>query len=73
MNVQSFAYQTAIQQITQQEQGEAQYMLKVFQGSWMLIHYWYLWNWLSYVIWSLWPIGLIIWIMWFIGFDEIFE
>ena len=32
MNVASFEYQTAIQQITAQEQGEAQAMLDVFSG-----------------------------------------
>lgn len=45
MNPSSFEYQTAIQQITQQEQGEAQPMLEVFYGVWWLKHHSWLWNW----------------------------
>jgi hypothetical protein len=36
MDVTSFAYQQAIQQITAQEQGEAQELLSVIEGSWYL-------------------------------------
>lgn len=46
MNVQSFEYQTAIQQITAQEQGEANEMLGVFKGVWFKTHYILLWNWI---------------------------
>lgn len=44
MDENSFAYQTAIQQITAQEQGEADNMLSVFSGSWWKVHHYYLWN-----------------------------
>lgn len=44
MDETSFAYQTAIQQITAQEQGEAQNMLDVFEGCWLKVHYYWLWN-----------------------------
>lgn len=70
MDIQSFAYQTAIQQITDQEQGEAQSMLSVFKGSWYLVHYWYLWNWLSFVVWIGWTILLVFWIYLFGNNDE---
>lgn len=44
MDESSFAYQTAIQQITAQEQGEASDMLNVFSGCWYKVHYYWLWN-----------------------------
>ena len=44
MDESSFAYQTAIQQITAQEQGQAGDMLSVFQHCWTKVHYYYLWN-----------------------------
>ena len=44
MDESSFAYQTAIQQITAQEQGQASDMLAVFRGCWTKVHYYYLWN-----------------------------
>ena len=44
MDINSFAYQTAIQQITAQEQGEAQNMLNVIEACWFRINYYYLWN-----------------------------
>lgn len=48
MDESSFAYQTAIQQITAQEQGQAQDMLNVFQGCWYKVHHYWLWNgWLN--------------------------
>ena len=47
MNVSSFEYQTAIQQITAQEQGEAQEMLKVFSGIWWKKNYFPLWQWVA--------------------------
>jgi hypothetical protein len=53
MNVNSFEYQTAIQQITAQEQGEAENMLNVISGCWTKVHYPYLWNLFGflYLIW----------------------
>jgi hypothetical protein len=71
MNIQSFAYQTAIQQITAQEQGEAKCMLDVFEGCWNKIHYWYLWNWIGVTIYVLSTIGLIIFILWLIDWDNL--
>ena len=47
MNVASFEYQTAIQQITAQEQGEAQAMLEVFSGIWWKNNYIFLWEWVA--------------------------
>jgi len=46
MDITSFQYQTAIQQITQQEQGEAYQMIKVFKGIWWKENYPLLWNWI---------------------------
>ena len=46
MNPSSFEYQTAIQQITQQEQGEADVMLSVFKGIWFKEHYPMIWDWI---------------------------
>ena len=40
----SFEYQTAIQQITAQEQGEAKEMLHVFKGVWYSVNYTLLWD-----------------------------
>ena len=44
LDINSFAYQTAIQQITAQEQGEANRMLEIFSECWLRIHYVYLWS-----------------------------
>lgn len=44
MDESSLAYQTAIQQITAQEQGQADEMLSVFEGCWTKVHYYWLWN-----------------------------
>ena len=46
IDVNSFAYQTAIQQITAQEQGEAQAMIGVLHNAWVLDNYW----WAFYVV-----------------------
>jgi hypothetical protein len=46
MDVTSFQYQTAIQQITAQEQGEAQDMLSVFSGIWLKEKNILLWDWI---------------------------
>jgi hypothetical protein len=45
MDESSFAYQTAIQQITAQEQGEAQALTSTLEGCWMLQHHPMLWGW----------------------------
>lgn len=47
MDVTSFEYQTAMQQITGQEQGEANDMLYLFRGVWYKEHYVLLWNWIG--------------------------
>lgn len=44
MDENGFAYQTAIQQITQQEQAEAKDMLCVFENCWQKEHYYSYWN-----------------------------
>lgn len=44
MNPSSFEYQTAIQQITAQEQGEAQNMLRVLENCWMKKYHWFYWK-----------------------------
>lgn len=44
MKESSFEYQTAMQQITAQEQGEAKNMLNVFQGCWEKENYYTFWN-----------------------------
>ena len=47
MDVESFAYQTAIQQITQQEQAEAKEangVTSVISGCWEKANYYYYWN-----------------------------
>jgi len=49
MDVTSFEYQTAMQQITAQEQGEANAMLSVFRGVWWKTHHLFLWNWICAV------------------------
>ena len=49
MDIKSFEYQTAIQQITAQEQGEAKSMLDEFFGVYIKTHYFLLWNWVCYV------------------------
>lgn len=56
MSPSSFEYNTAIQQITAQEQGEAWHMLQVFYGCYKLASYPVAWGWicLSFVTgWSL--------------------
>lgn len=47
MDPTSFAYQTAIQQITAQEQGEAKAMLGEFEGAWYKAHHFLLWEWVG--------------------------
>jgi hypothetical protein len=66
MDIKSFEYQTAIQQITQQEQGEAGEMLSVFIGIWWKTNYFLLWNWICAIQVTLMLIvlicGVIIWL-----------
>jgi hypothetical protein len=51
MDVTSFAYQTSIQQITQQEQGEADHLMETLAGGWKLHGgYWYVWDWIGFLI-----------------------
>jgi len=50
MDINSFAYQTAIEQITAQEQGEADKMLEVIEGGWVLANYPYVWSWFGLLI-----------------------
>jgi hypothetical protein len=45
MNESSFEYQTAIQQITGQEMGQADAMMSDIEGSWYLKNYPCLWSW----------------------------
>jgi len=47
MDVSSFQYQTALAQITQQEQNEAKDMLSVFRGCWWKENYLFLWSWIG--------------------------
>lgn len=49
MDIKSFEYQTAIQQITQQEQGEAYKMLCDISGAWHLKNFPIIWDWLCLV------------------------
>lgn len=52
MDEQSFAYQTAIQQITAQEQGEAHGLTSTFEGCWYLENHYFLWAWHDGIFWS---------------------
>lgn len=49
MDVTSFEYQTAMQQITEQEQGEANKMINVFKGIWWKENHFLLWDWIAVV------------------------
>lgn len=48
MDIKSFEYQTALQQITQQEQTEAGEMLAVFDGVWWKDNHFMLWDWVAF-------------------------
>lgn len=56
----SFQYNTAIQQITAQEQGEAGAMLKTFKGCYQLSQYPITWGWVGIVILCLWLLPLVL-------------
>jgi hypothetical protein len=60
MDEQSFAYQTAMQQITAQEQGEADHLTGTFEGCWYLHNYPGLWEWIDALVWFFWIIWLIL-------------
>lgn len=49
MDIKSFEYQTAIQQITEQEQGEGQGMICEIEGIWWKNNNFLLWNWVGWV------------------------
>ena len=57
LDPESFAYQTAIQQITAQEQGEANEMIGVIEGGWFLKNHPLFWGWISGIIWLLFMIA----------------
>jgi predicted negative regulator of RcsB-dependent stress response len=59
MDETSFAYQTAIQQITAQEQGEGQEVTDTFEGCWMLGNHSGLWGWHVVIWWLIIGLGLI--------------
>ena len=50
MDPSSFQYNTAIEQITKQEQGEAGEMLSVFRGCYDLNNYFFQWYWVGGII-----------------------
>lgn len=56
MDEQSFAYQAAIQQITAQEQGEAEHLVSTFKGCWYFRRHFSYWSWVgitNYILLSL--------------------
>jgi hypothetical protein len=70
MDEQSFAYQTAIQQITAQEQGEAGKLTETFEGAWMLANHPSLWGWIDGLVWTSLAIGLVVlFVSWIISDD----
>ena len=50
MKPSSFEYNTAIQQITAQEQGEAKAMMSVLDGCYTLAHYPSVWGWIGLIL-----------------------
>jgi hypothetical protein len=50
MDPNSFQYNTAIQQITGQEQGEAKELIHVFQGCWLLKMHPFVWEWIGMLV-----------------------
>jgi hypothetical protein len=66
MDIKSFEYQTAIQQITEQEQGGAAPMLAVFRGLWWKENHIIVWNWIGgvqiIIFMILLIVGIAIWI-----------
>jgi len=70
IDINSFAYQTAIQQITAQEQGEANAMLGVFEGVWFKQNHFLLWSWVQDIQWLLLVIAGITSIVFFFKFFD---
>ena len=68
MNPNSFEYQTALHQITEQEQGQANNMLDVLSGCWQKKNYYTLWNPILIFTFTLLQIGLIF-LGWIIFYD----
>lgn len=66
MNPSSFEYNTAMQQITEQEQGGASAMLGTINGCWKMANYFYIWSWVGTCL-----VALFI-LMIFIGFATAF-
>jgi len=66
MDIRSFEYQTAIQQITGQEQGEAYDMILVFRGIWWKTNHFLLWDWVCGVQIALTliilTVGIVLWV-----------
>lgn len=60
MDESSFQYQTAIQQITAQEQGQADDMLNVFWQCWQQKNYYYIWNPITSLVWFIGSILLVV-------------
>lgn len=59
MDEQSFAYQTAMAQITAQEQGQAAALTSTFSGCWYLRNYPGLWGWIDGLVY----IGLLVFLV----------
>ena len=70
MDVQSFAYQTAIQQITAQEQGEAKQMLSTFHGVWTKENWFTVWDWPGICLTLL--FGLLMFVFWTACIETLF-
>lgn len=64
MNPSSFEYNTAIQQITAQEQGEASAMLDVFEGCYMLENWFLWWGWVQVVVLAPFFLGALFCLLW---------
>lgn len=66
MDVTSFEYNTAIDQITAQEQGEANELISIFKGIWYKENYILLWDWIAFsqivFFLAVFILGLIFWI-----------
>ena len=71
MDVKSFEYQTAIQQITAQEQGEAKKLIGTLYGCWLKEKYPVVWDWFQAVWVVLWIAMMIAaTIMWILASDD---
>lgn len=68
----SFEYQTAIQQITAQEQGEAYEMMSIIRGGWILKNYPLIWDWISALV-TLFSLVLIMGGILLIAWDKFFD